>query len=141
MKVTKSQYDKAFKACILFSKKYPEFNKGASYPVNDESEATTEEGKVIQALDILDDSAGMWACNERTHYTESEFYAALSFIESKIGDFMTEPELPIVYEKGPAQTPADPLSQNSLKKYAKSLGLRDARDLTNKMIEEYKSKL
>ena len=52
MRVSKYQHDSAMIACYKFGKKYPEFDTRAPVAIDNQFNATTEDGRKIQALEM-----------------------------------------------------------------------------------------
>jgi len=115
MKPTKFDHDAALEACWNFSDYRPDFDPQGSYFID------TPDCALAQALNCLDFTAGMYACNEKTHYSRSEFEAALHLVVTATEGHVrlaraAVSRAAVSYEKGPAQTPPTPNSRSHLRK-------------------------
>lgn len=76
MKPSRFDHDAALRAIYAFKAKHPTFDDRAPTPLN------TPEHRAVEAICILSDVAGMYACGERASFTAAQFAEALRTLET-----------------------------------------------------------
>lgn len=81
MRPTKQNYDESIMAINKFMQKFPAFDSRGDYAI------ASKECAIAGSINCLDFTAGMWACGDKTHYSITEYRAALNLINAEIGDY------------------------------------------------------
>jgi hypothetical protein len=79
MKPDRFDYDNGMVALAQFKLTNPTFDNRGVYTLN------SKEDEICKAIRVLDYTAGMWVCKEKTHYTQATFNAALTLIRNEAG--------------------------------------------------------